>query len=574
MSYRTSLKIATLFFFGWVGSDGVHGQKLAARYSEWLNEEVVYIIDPSERKEFLELMSDQDRDGFIRDFWRLRDTDISTEINEYKLEHEQRIRYSNEHFHSGRAGWRTERGRIYITHGPPDSVNFDLAGDRLLVRVRTPTEVLTGGSGDRRVYFPVELVRPESEVWVYRHLPQATSTTGFFQVIFSRANPEQLYSLNEIMKKLGDGSLSYQQRLARDNAIMAFKNSQTTMGPFKILYAGDYRFQGVDDFFMGILNPGLAPAFDRFDLLRAMRDLSRTPGEVLHENLERESRLREAVGSRVFFDEFTPDLTHAFVRAESGLTLIPFVLGIPQEFSGDRLDVIVELERPDGAVAAKVLDTMQIHADNAEIPEAAKSAYVYQGRLSVRPGLYKLKVYGLVENRRALSYLEKEVEVPDFGGREFAMSDVLFFDEVFPKVEKTSGEDSPSYETRFLGTSSPLAVQDHVLIPALDSRFRRKQQLTAVFEVYNPGVSEEKQEPVLDLQCRLRFDGRIVATFPVKVLDYLTDPDETPGGRGRTTYGLTIPLVSLRTGSYELEFEVLDQVLGKRTSKVTAFQVY
>ena len=40
--------------------------------------------------------------------------------NEYKEEHYRRIAYANERFASGIPGWKTDRGRIYITYGPPD----------------------------------------------------------------------------------------------------------------------------------------------------------------------------------------------------------------------------------------------------------------------------------------------------------------------------------------------------------------------------------------------------------------------------------------------------------------------
>ena len=40
--------------------------------------------------------------------------------NEFKEEHYRRIAYANERYASGIPGWKTDRGRIYITFGPPD----------------------------------------------------------------------------------------------------------------------------------------------------------------------------------------------------------------------------------------------------------------------------------------------------------------------------------------------------------------------------------------------------------------------------------------------------------------------
>jgi len=90
--------------------------------TKWLNEDVVYIITEKERAEFLKLKSDKEREKFIEAFWRRRDPTPDTEENEFKEEHYRRIAYSNDRFASNVPGWKTDRGRMYITLGPPDEV--------------------------------------------------------------------------------------------------------------------------------------------------------------------------------------------------------------------------------------------------------------------------------------------------------------------------------------------------------------------------------------------------------------------------------------------------------------------
>ena len=71
------------------------------RYRHWLNEEVNYIIDSNERKEFLSLTTDAQRDSFIDAFWRIRNPDPwLRQSNTYKEEHYRRLAYANEHFGS------------------------------------------------------------------------------------------------------------------------------------------------------------------------------------------------------------------------------------------------------------------------------------------------------------------------------------------------------------------------------------------------------------------------------------------------------------------------------------------
>ncbi len=97
--------------------------RLTPKYRVWLEEEAVYIITPREKLVFLDLTSDRERDLFIQSFWRHRDLQPETEANEFREEHYKRIAYANGHFlGSGRPGWKTDRGRVYIILGPPRSI--------------------------------------------------------------------------------------------------------------------------------------------------------------------------------------------------------------------------------------------------------------------------------------------------------------------------------------------------------------------------------------------------------------------------------------------------------------------
>jgi len=94
------------------------------KYRLWLEEEVIYIITPKEKEVFLQLGSDRERDLFIEAFWKQRDPTPGTLENEFKNEHFRRIKYANKIFGWGapKPGWKTERGRIYIILGEPDTL--------------------------------------------------------------------------------------------------------------------------------------------------------------------------------------------------------------------------------------------------------------------------------------------------------------------------------------------------------------------------------------------------------------------------------------------------------------------
>lgn len=90
-------------------------------YQKWLQEDVAYIITPQEKEAYQRLQTDTERQQFIEQFWLRRDPTPGTPRNEFQEEHYRRLAYANEHFgFEDTAGWRTDRGRIYIEFGPPD----------------------------------------------------------------------------------------------------------------------------------------------------------------------------------------------------------------------------------------------------------------------------------------------------------------------------------------------------------------------------------------------------------------------------------------------------------------------
>ena len=83
---------------------------------------MLYIITDEEREVFQKLTSLEEKEQFIEQFWFRRDPDPKSIYNEFKEEHYRRIAYANDKFTSGFPGWMTDRGRVYIIHGPPAEI--------------------------------------------------------------------------------------------------------------------------------------------------------------------------------------------------------------------------------------------------------------------------------------------------------------------------------------------------------------------------------------------------------------------------------------------------------------------
>ena len=130
-------------------------QELGTAYKKWLDQDVRWIITDSEKKAFLSLSNDEERDAFIENFWRRRNPNPDSPENEYREEHYRRIAYANEHFAAGKPGWMTDRGMIYIKYGKPDSIDSHPSGGQY----ERPVDE---GGGETSTY--------PFETWHYRYL--------------------------------------------------------------------------------------------------------------------------------------------------------------------------------------------------------------------------------------------------------------------------------------------------------------------------------------------------------------------------------------------------------------------
>ncbi len=82
-----------------------------------------YIARPEELEKIKKADSFVRKKRLFDAFWKKLDPTPDTPFNELQAEFYERVAYANEKFSLTRDdGWRTDRGRIYIVYGPPDSV--------------------------------------------------------------------------------------------------------------------------------------------------------------------------------------------------------------------------------------------------------------------------------------------------------------------------------------------------------------------------------------------------------------------------------------------------------------------
>ena len=83
-----------------------------------------YIASEAEIDTFEKLTTEDGKREFLTKFWKLRDEDPNDEVNYYLRDYIRRIEESNSSFSiTGREGWKTDRGRVYLTYGIPSEIN-------------------------------------------------------------------------------------------------------------------------------------------------------------------------------------------------------------------------------------------------------------------------------------------------------------------------------------------------------------------------------------------------------------------------------------------------------------------
>jgi GWxTD domain-containing protein len=238
-------------------------RELVTPYRRWLNEDVAYIISNEERSAFKDLQTDEEREQFIEQFWLRRDPTPDSSENEFKEEHYRRIAYANERFASGIPGWKTDRGRIYITYGPPDEIEDHSSGGSY----QRPIEE---GGGSTSV-FPFQK-------WRYRWIEDVGS---------------------DINIEFVDPTMSGEFRMTMDpsekDALLHIPNAGLTLFEEMGMSSKEDRFNRSDGTRLGVPENMLTTRMRQFDRLEQYTKLQKPPATKYKD-------LEATVNSRITFD--------------------------------------------------------------------------------------------------------------------------------------------------------------------------------------------------------------------------------------------------------------------------------
>ena len=111
-----------------LANSSVLGSEFAVMTIEECDElfaEVKYISTQGESERYERLDSLKAKQEFLFNFWKNRDSDPETPKNEFKEDYMRRVTYANEHYRlNTRPGYLTDRGRILLIYGEPDTKDY------------------------------------------------------------------------------------------------------------------------------------------------------------------------------------------------------------------------------------------------------------------------------------------------------------------------------------------------------------------------------------------------------------------------------------------------------------------
>jgi GWxTD domain-containing protein len=353
--------LVSLFLVSSLPANASKAEKnLTPTHRHWLDVEVPYIISSVERKQFLALTTDSERDSFITAFWKIRNPNPGSETNSYKEEHYRRLTYANENFGIRRYedGWRTDRGRMYIVLGAPKQ---------------------------RAQYHDVGNVRP-MEIWFYESKTQVLPP--YFYLLFFKPSASEdfrLYSprFDGPVKLCSTGE-------SRNDPVMALSIIKKALGEEVAKTAITLLPNEHVD--MSSFDPGM----ESDSLLTLINGLPDNP--ITRESLDA-NRLREHVTMSVLSGETPPELTYTVVRDDKGAETVNYLLKLPTadpQLVGPGPDNTLRYDlslrtsvlTTDGKSVYEQEDLLTGRLTEAAAMIARQKRFAAEGRLPLVPGKY------------------------------------------------------------------------------------------------------------------------------------------------------------------------------------------
>jgi GWxTD domain-containing protein len=507
-------------------------EKLGGVYKKWIDEDVRWIITDEELAAFKKLSNNTERDQFIEEFWQRRDPTPDTPENEFKDEHYRRIQYANEHFAAGMPGWKTDRGRIYIMYGKPDSIDSHPMGG--------PYQRSAEEGGGTTTTYPFE-------VWRYRYLE------GIGQEIEI-----------EFVDDCSCGAYEMTMDRSKKDALLHVPNAGLTdMEAMGMANKADRFSRGIENLGQGFFNQNNNTK--EFDRLETFAKLNRAP-DVKYAELR-----GELVTHRIRSNPLPFDVRVDFVRLDPHTVLMPITLQVPMRsltwtnkdgVQRAVINVYGQLSTLSGKIVKTFEDSLRKDIPAELLEKEVNNVALYWNALPMKPGLYRLDVVAKDVNGEKVGIFSRSYTVPDFSNEEKLSASTLILADWLTNV--------PSSE---VGTGN-FVIGTNKVRPRVQPgdgkpvAFKQSEKVSFWMQVYNLGLDEKTKKPSATVEYQVINTG---TNQPV--LDFTESTAQMGNVGEQMTVARTLPLAKLEPGVYQVTIKVSDQVSKQTISPTAKFAV-
>ena len=488
-------------------------KNLAPEFRHWINEEVNYIITSEEKKQFLSLANDTERENFIKSFWAARNPDPSSENNAYEEEHYRRLAYANQHYGNIKAqdGWHSDQGMIYILLGEPQQIaNYPVARNMRPIQIwfyESKTPALP--SHFNILFYKRSNGEPYTLYSPYQDGPTrlVTDTNGI---------NNQKASINIIQKSLGD-------EVAR---------TALTLIPTEPVDMTDY-----------------TPSLGSDIMLSTIRGLADNPLEKERLHL---SRSRETVTASIFNNSAAIDVVTMALRDVTGAETVSYLVreqGTDANLIADRpnkglgysMTLHTVVATTTGKPVYEEQEVLEGPVTPADATRLGDERFAAEGRLPLVAGSYDVQVTLTNNINLEARRWRNHIEVPSSKPEKLGLSSLLVYKAPTAVPDPTGRLPFSLAGLRF----TPQATQSISIHPG--------SQVPLIFQIWLPKSADGMIAPKM---VHLHYLYGSVATGGKPLGEFDEDVDTSNAdSAGNLVTGHTMPTGDLAVGSYQLVVE-------------------
>jgi len=279
-----------------------------------------------------------------------------------------------------------------------------------------------------------------------------------------------------------------------------------------------------------------------------------------------------------------------FLKAQGNKEYVPFTVAIdPSKISGGNVALYWRVVAKGGAAPTaapaakddkkdkdKDKKTEYAYEDITFVPVAAGQNPMRISRsFTVPAGEYDVFVVAKepVSNQKnapppKMSVLKQDVTVPDFWNGELGTSSVIIAQRIDPL---------PAPLTPQQQADRPYALGSMEIVPAPDTKFTKKSELSTFMLIYNP-KTDSANKP--DVQVEYNFYAKsggaekfFNKTQPQNLNAQTLPPQFDLAAGHQLQTGQAVPLASFPEGEYRLEIKVTDKIANKSLTRDVNFSV-